>query len=143
MVPQGERPSSALHDDQRSRRECPSLERRILPKIEDDNWCQTHRDQLEELFEDANIVGDGHWTWASNNLIQAHIYAPLSDDMAITKQAKKNNIELRKVRGSVEGIFGWMKEHFQQLARSWQEGEEQQRCMVYLLAAVYTYQVGV
>ncbi len=111
------------------------------PKTDDNGWCQSHREELEQTFADANIVGDGHFSWARDNLTQAHFYAPVNANEAVTKQAKKNNLELRKVRGPIEGIFGWMKSNFQQMAQSWQEGEEQQRFMVFLLAAVYTYQV--
>ncbi len=110
------------------------------PKTDDNGFCQIYREELERIFKDANVVGDGHFSWARDHLTDANFFAPVPDNEEITKQTKKNNGELRVVRGSVENIFGWIKENFPQLDEAWQEGEEQQRHMVWLLAAIYTWQ---
>jgi hypothetical protein len=110
------------------------------PKTDDNGFCQIYHPDLERVFKGANIVGDGHWTWARDHFTEAHVFAPVPDKEEITKQAKKNNGQLRSVRGSVENIFGWIKENFPQLNTAWQEGDDQQAHMVWLLAAIYTWQ---
>lgn len=100
---------------------------------------------MEEAFDDANVVGDGHYTWAMKNFKDAHFYAPLPEPgeetegrlRQLTQQQKKNNHELRRIRADVEAPFGWMKTTFYLLNHPFRESKQAQDYLVYFAASVW------
>lgn len=103
------------------------------PKVDDQSWCKIMADQLEEKLSGANIVGDGHYTWARKWLTQVHFYAPTRSRAAsnngtdlqeseglsqLTQAQKTENAALTKVRNVVESPFGVTKTQFKSLGLS-------------------------
>lgn len=122
------------------------------PKLDDNGFCQLFEEIIVENFEEANIVGDGHFTWAQKNIDAVHFFAPLPEGPGnaeegegagvrhLTKKQIANNKELRNIRANVECIFGWIKLNFRQVAQAWQEGDRQQKYMIWILVGIYNYQ---
>ncbi len=122
------------------------------PKLDDNGFCQLFEEVIADNFEGANIVGDGHFTWAQEHFEGVHVFAPVSLSKGepevdegegvgrLTKQQNENNKNLRTIRAAVESIFGWAKLNFEQLAKAWQEGDRQQKYMVWIACGVYNFQ---
>lgn len=137
------------------------------PKVDDREWTRIKRDTMEELFGDSNIVGDGHFRWAQQHLEHPAFFAPLpnprgggdeseddensdhADDDAmdvdevptkLTQMQKKDNKNLRAVRGGVESPFGLLKREWKTLGGVWLDTEEEQRQFVFIAAAILNMQ---
>jgi len=137
------------------------------PKVDDREWTRIKRDTMEELFGDSNIVGDGHFRWAQQHLEHPAFFAPLpnprgggdeseddensdhADDDAmdvdevptkLTQMQKKDNRNLRAVRGGVESPFGLLKREWKTLGGVWLDTEEEQRQFVFIAAAILNMQ---
>ena len=137
------------------------------PKIDDREWCRIKRDNLEQVFGEANIVGDGHFQWAQQHLAHPRFFAPHpnprgkggdddgasgegdgdEDDMDVddvptklTKIQKQDNKNVRAVRGGVESPFGLLKREWETLGGVWLDSVEEQREFVFIATAILNMQ---
>jgi len=137
------------------------------PKTDDNGWCQIKRDHLPLIFNNANIVGDGHFRWGQYHIDNPKIIAPWtlpngdedeSDDNAsdddgdgndmdiddvpnkLTKEKKSENKRIRRVRAAVESPFGLLKMHWYKLGHPWLGNLEEQEHLVRLALAILNYQ---
>ena len=129
------------------------------PSTHDNSFMTSHHDEVEELFNGGVIIGDTHFSACMNSFRNPKFYAPKaihppkkskkrrrgqddteSDDeenLQLTKKSEKWNNDVHKVRGKVELVFAWLKNHFRALHGVWAEPLDQLSWLVKFAIGVH------
>jgi len=119
------------------------------PKKYDSDFMDVVHEELEDLFEGAEIVADQHFELAAKTFEKVKVWAKVKEagkkrkrDHADTPYLSKENANLnaaiQHARGRVELPFAWMKNKFVALQNGFGDGEEQLDYLVWLAAALVT-----
>jgi hypothetical protein len=109
------------------------------PKIEDTTFLQMYHREIENDFDGANVLGDGHYYEATRTFNKAHFYAPRPEPkqprgvarqrgqglVVLTKTQQQNNLEIRRLRADMESPFGDLHKKLDILSTPFAEGFDQ------------------
>lgn len=141
-----------------------SLRGRILklwggysPKDHDGRWMQSHKEELDMLFQGGVLLGDCHFAWGKTGMSKVTVITPNQRRpcrkrkrgkeepeegvSALTVKQEEENKKLAALRAKVEHPFAWLDKKFKSLSQPWYETEEQMDCLVVLGLGIRNYQL--
>lgn len=116
------------------------------PKIYDGEFLKVQREWMESHLAGATVLADNHFEWGKQRLhgvkfvtnIKRRTGSTATGERmtTLTKDEQDYNSALSSARARVEGGIGRLKTPFDALKRSFQEGEEQQNCLLWIAVGI-------
>lgn len=109
------------------------------PKIHDSCWLEANQDWIRENLWGGAVVGDCHFSWGRKRFDHTKFYVPYSKTCRNYREMIPFNKEARKVRSSVESVFGQLDTMFKSLSEPFASGDEQLGYLVKIAVGIHNF----
>ncbi|PRP83249.1 hypothetical protein PROFUN_09461 [Planoprotostelium fungivorum] len=123
------------------------------PKLYDGHWLMANKRRLVEDYRGAMVIANNHFYWGVKGLRPLNFHSPKAErdpkgtphenslTAHLTKDQKKRNAQIRRLRARVEHPFGKIKLRWKALQVPWKEGPDSLEDVVWMAIAWHNSRV--